>query len=191
MGFRELKEIWSSDLYRYYGKVNKKIFIRTLNSNPGFKCSFWMRLCSYLKSNNHNFLFYICIRILRRYQYKYGIEIPYNTKVGKGLLIGHFSGIFVNPQAILGKNVNIFQNVTIGEVNRGKNKGAPVIGDNVIIYPGAKIIGGVKIGNNVSVGANCVVTKNIPDNSVVVGIPGKVISSEGTEGLILNTDYKY
>lgn len=189
MNFSELKRLCYSDLYRYYGKVNKKLFIQVLRSHPGYKCSFWMRLCSYLKLNNRSFLFYICIRILRRYQFKYGIEIPYNTKVGKGLLIGHFSGIFVHPKTIIGDNCNIFQNVTIGEVTRGGNLGVPTIGDNVIIYAGAKVVGGVKIGNNVSIGVNCVVIKDIPDNSVVVGIPGKVISLKGSEGLILNTDY--
>jgi serine O-acetyltransferase len=68
--------------------------------------------------------------------------------------------------------------------------GYPILGDNVYIGPGAKIIGGIKIGNNVAIGANCVVTKNIPDNSVVVGIPGRVISQDGVTGYIDNIDYE-
>ena len=70
-----------------------------------------------------------------------------------------------------------------------KKKGSPIIGDNVYIATGAKIIGAIKIGNNVAIGANCVVTKDIPDNAVVVGVPGKVISYEGSKGYVNNTDY--
>ena len=74
--------------------------------------------------------------------------------------------------------------------NRGVRKGYPVIGDNVYIGPGAKVIGNVYVGNNVAIGANCVVTKNVPDNSVVVGIPGNVISSKGSTGYVNRTDYE-
>ena len=74
--------------------------------------------------------------------------------------------------------------------NRGTNKGYPVLGDNIYIGPGAKIVGAVRIGNNVAIGANCVVTKHVPDNSVVVGVPGKVISQEGSIGYVNRTDYE-
>ena len=60
---------------------------------------------------------------------------------------------------------------------------------NIYIGPGAKIVGAVRIGNNVAIGANCVVTKDVPDNSVVVGIPGKVISQKGSTGYVIRTDY--
>jgi serine O-acetyltransferase len=79
--------------------------------------------------------------------------------------------------------------VTLGKVNRGEKKGYPVIGDNVYIGPGAKIVGKIKIGNHVAIGANCVVTRDIPDHGVVVGIPGEVISFEGSSGYINKTDY--
>jgi len=72
----------------------------------------------------------------------------------------------------------------LGRVNRGNKKGFPVIGNNVYIGPGAKIIGNVHIGNNVAIGANCVVTHDIPDNGVVVGIPGKVISWTARQGTL-------
>jgi len=125
--------------------------------------------------------------MLERYIYRFGISISYRTAIGKGFYIGHFSGIIVTPEAIIGDNCNISQGVTIGYSNRGKHKGYPVIGDKVYIGPGAKIIGNVKIGNNVAIGANCVVVDDISDNSVVVGIPGKVISQKGTEGYINHT----
>jgi serine O-acetyltransferase len=121
--------------------------------------------------------------------YKYGINIPPYTKIGSGLYIGHFGCITVSPNVIIGKNCNVSPGIAIGQVNRGIRKGWPVIGDNVYIGPGAKIIGNVTIGNNVAIGANCVVTRDIPDNAVVVGIPGKVISYKGSEGYINNIDY--
>ena len=123
-----------------------------------------------------------------KYTYKYGIEISPKTEIDTGFYIGHFGGI-VNSSAKIGKNCNISQGVTIGMANRGKNRGVATIGDNVYIGPGAKIIGAVKIGDNVAIGANCVVTKDIPDNGVVVGIPGKVISLKGSAGYIGNTNY--
>jgi len=96
----------------------------------------------------------------------------------------------VNPSVVIGKNCNISHQVTLGVVNRGDRKGCPVIGDNVYIGPGAKVIGNVHVGNDVAIGANCVVTQDIPDNSVVVGVPGKVISSEGSMGYVNRTDYE-
>jgi serine O-acetyltransferase len=80
--------------------------------------------------------------------------------------------------------------VTIGQSNRGKRKGCPTIGNEVYIGPGAKIFGNIKIGNNVAIGANSVVTRDIPDNAVVVGIPGNVISYNGSDGYINRIDYE-
>ena len=87
---------------------------------------------------------------------------------------------------IIGKNFNISHEVTIGQHNRGKYKGTPIIGDNVYIGPGAKIFGNIRIGNNVAIGANAVVTKSIPDYSVAVGIPAKIVSSKGTTDFNIN-----
>lgn len=90
----------------------------------------------------------------------------------------------ISAGADIGENCNISQGVTIGVVNRGPKAGAPSIGDRVYIGPGAKIIGNIKIGNDVAIGANAVVTKDIPDNAVAVGVPAKVISYEGSAGYI-------
>jgi len=136
----------------------------------------------------HGFAFLVN-RIVSHYTFKYGISIPPETVIGSGFYIGHFGGIVVSPKSKIGKNCNISQGVTIGQTNRGSRKGFPIIGNNVYIGPGAKIIGGVTIGNDVAVGANCVVTKDVPDNAVVVGVPGRVISYDGSRGYINNTDY--
>ena len=85
---------------------------------------------------------------------------------------------------MIGDNVNISQGVTIGQTNRGKRKGVPVIGNGVYIGPGAKVIGKVTIGNNVAIGANAVVTEDVPDNACVAGVPAKIVSMNGAEGYV-------
>jgi serine O-acetyltransferase len=180
------------DLYRYSGNFNLKNFLYNYVFSPGFKYSFWMRSCNFLKS--HSFfrfvLFPIARLILNYYEYKFGISISYRTKIGTGLYIGHFRGIVINQKAIIGKNCNISHQVTLGITNRGPKRGVPTIGDNVYIGPGAKIIGKINIGNNVAIGANCVAARDIPDNAVVVGVPGKVKSWEGSAGYINNINYE-
>lgn len=102
----------------------------------------------------------------------FGLHIPYSTKIGAGLYIGHGIGIVVNPTAILGKNCNISQFVTIGS-NKGK---AATIGDNVYIGPSVCIVEDVRIGSNVKIGAGSVVINNVPDNSTTVGNPNRIIT---------------
>jgi len=192
MKFQEFAFFVKSDLYRYAGNSSFLSYSYNMIFCPGFKYSFWMRTCAYLKSHPvfRFLLFPIAWLILNHYEYKYGISISYRVKIGSGFYIGHYGGIMVNPSVVIGKNCNISHQVTLGVVNRGDRKGCPVIGDNVYIGPGAKVIGNVHVGNDVAIGANCVVTQDIPDNSVVVGVPGKVISSEGSMGYVNRTDYE-
>lgn len=105
-------------------------------------------------------------------QYLTGIQVRLETQIGEGLRFQHFTGIVINQRAVIGKHCLIFQNVTIGT----SESGIPKIGNNVILTSGCKVIGGVTIGDNVIIGANAVVTHNIPSNSIAVGIPAKVIS---------------
>ena len=194
MKYSEYKYFIFSDLYRLTGNVKLSALIRHVligEAGEPYKYNFWMRTSRYASTNPLlKYTIYPVARImLRHLAYKFGISIPYHTQIGSGFYIGHFGGIVVNGQSVIGKNCNISQGVTLGQANRGKNKGYPILGDNVYIGPGAKIIGAVKIGNNVAIGANCVVTKDIPDNSVVVGIPGRVISQEGAIGYVNRTDY--
>lgn len=110
----------------------------------------------------------IAFRTLRRY----GCEIsPYST-IGAGLFIPHSIGIVIGHSVVIGKNCEIFQNVTIGS-NRKTNNGRymPIIGDNVSIYTGATLVGGINVGDNVVIGANSYVTKDIPSNVLALGSP--------------------
>lgn len=107
-----------------------------------------------------------------------------STQIDKGFYLAHPIGIVINEETIIGDYVWIYQNVTIGKMY---GKGSPVIGNNVLLFAGAKVIGDVKIGNNVVVGANAVVTHDVPDNAVVVGIPAKIINYNGKK---INKMYK-
>lgn len=110
-------------------------------------------------------------------QYLTGIQIRLETKVGEGLRFQHFSGIVINEAAVIGHHCLIFHGVTIGAASSG----IPRIGNHVILSSGCKVIGGVHIGDNVIIGANAVVTHDIPDNSIAVGIPAKVIGQNNSK----------
>lgn len=102
-----------------------------------------------------------------------GFELPYNTKIERGLKVYHIQSIVINKNTKIGKNFTARQNLTIGN---SKSKGrSPQIGDNVEVGASVCIIGDIRIGNNVLIGAGAVVVKDIPDNSVVVGNPARVI----------------
>ena len=107
--------------------------------------------------------------------------IPISTVFhGKPVFPHGIVGIFISNGAVIGRNAVIFHQVTIGSntLSDSKGAGAPIIGDNVYIGAGAKIIGRVSIGNNVRIGANCVVTKDVPDNATVVSAPIRIIIKE-------------
>jgi len=172
-----LKEIIKADLYRYEGAKTKKQMLKAYLTEAGANYMVWFRIAQ--RYNNIFTKF-----ILKRKMYKYGIEIFPQTQIDKGFYIGHFGTIVVNPLAKIGKNCNISHGVTIGASQRGEKSGAPTIGDNVFIGPGAKIFGDIKIGDNVAIGANAVVIKDVPSGSLVGGIPAKIISDEGSSGYI-------
>lgn len=191
MKYSEYRYLVLSDLYRLTGSVKTTTLIRHVMVGQSFKYNFWMRTCQYARTSPllKYTIYPIAQIMIHRLVYKLGISIPHTTQIGPGFCIGHFGGIVINGKSIIGNNCDISQGVTLGVANRGKNKGWPKLGDNIYIGPGAKIVGAVTIGNNVAIGANCVVTKDVPDNSVVVGIPGRVISQEGSLGYVNRTDY--
>lgn len=178
--------IWK-DAYRYNGTYKGLSFLRLYLVTIGFRYTVWMRLCTYLMTRIYLFPLYVCaIFRLKHLSYKSGIQISWRTKIGKGFYIGHFGTIVVSPYAIIGNNVNIFQGVCIGAANRGSKKGAATIGDCVYFGPGSKVVGAVKIGNNVCVGANAVVTKDVADEACVGGVPAKILSFDGVSSYINN-----
>lgn len=107
------------------------------------------------------------------------IEIHPGAKIGKDFFIDHGGGVVIGETSEIGDNVTIYQGVTIGGTSMKREKRHPTIGDDVVIGAGARILGSVKIGNRVRIGANAVVTQDIPDDSVVVGVPGRVVARNG------------
>lgn len=106
----------------------------------------------------------------------FGINLPVRGEIGKGFVIHNFCGIFM-PRSKIGENVTVHQGVTLGSIP-GKWK-QPVVGDNVVIGAGAKVMGEITIGNNVVIGANSLVINDVPDNAVVVGVPARIVSRDG------------
>jgi serine O-acetyltransferase len=194
MSLSYLRYLLYADLFRYGDRAHLASFLRHLLATPGFQYTVFMRACQYLATRKPRPLFlplYLAMRLVaRELGFKYGIAIPASTNVGPGLFIGHPGDIVVHPRSVIGRNCNISQGVTLGQANRGKRQGYPTVGDNVYIGPGAKLVGAVRVGNNVAIGANCVVTRDVPDNAVVVGIPGKVLSYDGAEHYVSNTNYR-
>lgn len=104
-----------------------------------------------------------------------GISVPSSAKIGKGFYIGHFGGIVLHSDVVMGENCSIGPGVLIGTRGLG-NKGVAVIGNNVYIGVGAKVLGKITIGNNVKIGANAVLVINLPDGATAVGIPARIVS---------------
>lgn len=115
-------------------------------------------------------------------------EISLEAEIGKGFYIGHYGSIWIGP-VTMGDYCNVSQEVTIGIGGKGKGRGVPEIGNYVYVGPGAKVFGKIKIGNNVAIGANAVVSKNVADNAVMVGNPARIVGHEGSEGLIFIEDW--
>jgi serine O-acetyltransferase len=108
-----------------------------------------------------------------------GIEIHPAAKLGPGLFIDHGMGVVIGETAEVGENVTLLQGVTLGGTSLKREKRHPTLGNNVVVGAGAKIIGGFKIGDGSRIGAGSVVVREVPTNSVVVGVPGRVTYRDG------------
>ena len=145
----------------------KAILAALIAHNHCFAYTFWLRLAA-----KKSWVYPLAKWMYYRLSRKYGIQISPNMKIGKGFYIGHGIGIVINPGTIIGDNCNISHFLSIGT-----NHNTPaVIGNNVYIGPHVCIVEGVHIGNNVTIGAGSVVTKDIPDNATVAGCPAKVLN---------------
>lgn len=166
-----MEEIYKQDRQRY-------------NERGGYilRYLFFLRKA---QGTNSSLIRIICRVILNHYKNKYGLEIPFNTQIGPGLYLGHAFNITINGGAVIGKNCNIHKGVVIGQTNRGKNKGAPHIGDYVWIGINSAIVGNIKIGDDVLIAPNSFVNCDIPSHSIVFGNPCLIKHKENaTEGYI-------
>lgn len=174
----ELKKIIQADMSRYYDKVPvmKPIQVRYLKT---------YRKAAYYKKKSLRGMYYRFR--LKQLSEKTGIQIPTKAQIGKGFYVGHFGTIIINPDAIIGENVNVATGVTIGKTNRGNSKGVPKIGNSVWIGTNAVIVGNIKIGDDVLIAPNAYVNVDVPDHSIVIGNPAVIHPRENaTEGYINN-----
>ncbi|NLO26963.1 MAG: serine O-acetyltransferase [Actinobacteria bacterium] len=118
-----------------------------------------------------------------------GIEIHPGATLGDGFFIDHGAGVVIGETAELGENVTIYQGVTLGGTGKETGKRHPTVGDNAVIGAGSLLLGSIKVGDNVRVGAGSVVIHDVPDNSTVVGNPGRPVMSEGAKVGIPDIDY--
>ena len=139
---------------------------------PSFKVMFYYRIAHKLYEKKHYFL---ARWISQKGARKTGIEIHPGAQIGKGFFIDHGNGVIIGETAIIGDNVTLYQGVTLGGTGKEHGKRHPTIGNNVMISTGAKILGSFTIGDNSKIGAGSVVLKEVPPDSTVVGVPGRVV----------------
>ena len=178
-------DVIKRDLYRYSGSrsyirnIIKFISTRPLHIIVLYRC---------IKFFDRNKLYYpirvFLLIIYRFFETLYGISLPVKCKIGHGLYIGHFGGVIINQEVVIGNNCNISHNVTIGKSNSAQSSGVPTIGDNVYIAPGAVISGGISIGNECLIGPNAVVLSSTEEGAVVLPQPAFQVSTAGSKKYI-------
>ena len=152
---------------------------------PGAKAVFFHRIANFFAIAKFN----LVARIISQFsRFLTGIEIHPNAKIGKNLFIDHGMGVVIGETSEIGDNVTIYHMVTLGGISPSINsdeqrnsKRHPTLMDNVVVGSGAQILGPVVVGKNAKIGANAVVTKDVDENSVMVGIPAKNVAEVSTQ----------
>jgi len=143
---------------------------------PGLHALYFHRVAHWLWNHRLNTLGRFVSHVSR---FLTGIEIHPGAVIGPGLFIDHGMGVVIGETTEIGENVTIYQGVTLGGTSLEKKKRHPTIGNNVVIGAGAKILGPFKVGDNSRIGSGSVVVKEVPPNSLVVGVPGQVTYRDG------------
>lgn len=185
----QLRAVLRADLHRHAGDTTLASFLRHLLLTPGFTYTFWMRVTGYLRTGHTalRLVFPLAKGMLIHYERKYGIHMSEKTSVGPGLFINGFGGIRVHSEVSIGSNCNMHYGSVLALTNRGARKGCPRIGDRVQLSARAMVLGHVTIGDDSIVGANAVVTRDVPAKGVAVGVPACMISTDGSAGYVNNT----
>jgi len=153
-----------------------KGFLEILLLYPGLHALIHYRISHFFYKIH---LFFIARLISQVSRFITGIEIHPGAQIGEGFFIDHGMGVVIGETSIIGDNVLLYQAVTLGGTGLVKGKRHPTIGNNVVVGGGAKILGNITIGDNSYIGANAVVIKDVPPNSTVVGVPGRITKQDG------------
>jgi serine O-acetyltransferase len=113
-----------------------------------------------------------------------GIEIHPGATIGRRFFIDHGMGVVIGETSEIGDDVLLYQGVTLGGTGHEQGKRHPTLGNNVVVGTGAKVLGGIHIGNNVKIGAGSVVVRSVPNDSTVVGVPGRIVRQQGAESML-------
>ena len=139
---------------------------------PSFKAILYYRIAHRLYVKKH---FFWARLVSQKGAHKTGIEIHPGAKIGRGLFIDHGHGVIIGETSVVGDNVTLYQGVTLGGTGKEHGKRHPTLGNNVMVCAGAKVLGSFTIGENSKIGAGSVVLDEVPPNSTVVGVPGRVV----------------
>lgn len=164
-----------ADLFRQGGLSGIKGFIKAWGY-PGFRYTYLLRMTAKYKKSSLRGMFFRILK--RRAKIKYGYDINSDAQIGEGLYLSSHPGHIIAGPIKIGKYCNINQSVTIGRSYRNGKEGRPTIDDFVWIGTGAVIVGDIKIGKNVLIAPNAFVNFDVPDNSLVIGNPAKIVSKE-------------
>lgn len=147
---------------------------------PGFHAITWHRFAHFLWKKR----FYFFARVLSQIsRFLTGVEIHPGAKLGRRFFIDHGMGVVIGETAEVGDDVTIYHGVTLGGTSLKKEKRHPTIGNSVVIGAGAKVLGPFRVGDRVRIGSNSVVLKEVPDDSTVVGVPGKIVGTVFKNGM--------
>ena len=152
-------------------------FLEVLFLYSGFHAIFWYRIAHFLHAKLRIPFFPRLISQLVRFFT--GVEIHPGAKIQPGFFIDHGMGVVIGETTEIGRDVLIYQGVTLGGTGAERGKRHPTIGNHVVIGGGAKVLGNIRIGNNVRIGAGSVAVRNVPDNCTVVGVPAEIVRREG------------
>ncbi|MFH1855671.1 MAG: serine O-acetyltransferase [Candidatus Omnitrophota bacterium] len=151
-------------------------FIEVVLTYSGLHAVIAYRIAHWLKKSSIPFLPRLISQTARFFT---GVEIHPASKIGKSFFIDHGMGVVIGETAVIGDNVTLYQGVTLGGTGKEKGKRHPTLGSNIVVGAGAKILGNIIIGDNSYIGANAVVIKDVPHNSTVIGVPGRITKQDG------------